>query len=108
MAVLAVDFSRIRLVVCSCRIIITYITHLQRNIVTLITYIYNVLFTVSSNVIVTILSQPNDYHADQALNLKNNILKQAKSIQVSTAVTPDRPSFGFVPSSYTSPVKRFG
>lgn len=37
----------------------------------------------SSDIVITILSQNNDYHADQATNLKNNILKQIKSNTVS-------------------------
>lgn len=37
----------------------------------------------SSDIVITILSQDNDYNAQQALTLKNNILKQSKSIRVS-------------------------
>jgi len=39
--------------------------------------------TESSDIVITILSQLNDYNAGQAFRLKNNILKQTKSIKVS-------------------------
>lgn len=35
----------------------------------------------SSEIVITILSQLNEYNAGQALRLKNNILKQTKSIK---------------------------
>ncbi|XP_060850332.1 beta-1,3-glucosyltransferase isoform X1 [Rhopalosiphum padi] len=45
-------------------------------------YLLTILHTFeSSEIVITILSQPNDYNVEQALRLKNNILKQTKSIK---------------------------
>lgn len=37
----------------------------------------------SSDIVITILSQKDDYNVEQASNLKNNILQQTKAFNVS-------------------------